>query len=154
MKKLKILLLTLSLMIPALIAPASASAKVVLNQREAFTLILGDSCTGELITVTGEIHRVIRSRVGNDGTTHLDIHVDSHGEGTGNSGSQYVWSDSRDSSTNNPVGCEFSFSFVRYARLISKGHDSNRMLRITFSFSSDVDCVLTGGSTTELVCNG
>src|SRR6266581_711625 len=68
MKKLKILLLALSLIVPALTAPASASNEVVLNQREPFTLILTDSCTGEVVTVTGEIHRVIRSRVGNDGT--------------------------------------------------------------------------------------
>ena len=155
MKKLKILLLALSLIVPALMAPASASAEVVLNQRDAFTLILSDSCTGEVVTVTGEIHRVIRSRVGNDGTTHLDIHVDSHGEGIGNSsGKQYVWNDSSDASTNNPVGCEFLHSFVRYARLISKGHETNRMLRITFSFSYDADCVLTGGSTMDLICSG
>ena len=155
MKKLKILLLALSLIVPALMAPASASAEVVLNQREPFTLILTDSCTGEVVTVTGEIHRVIRSRVGNDGTAHLDIHVDSHGEGIGNtSGKQYVWNDSSDASTNNPVGCEFLHSFVRYARLISKGHDTNLMLRITFSFSYDADCVLTGGSTMDLICSG
>jgi hypothetical protein len=155
MKKLKILLLALSLIVPALVARASASAEVVLNQRDAFTLILGDSCTGEVVTVTGEIHRVIRSRVGNDGTTHLDIHVDSHGQGIGNSsGKQYVWNDSSDASTNNPVGCEFFHSFVRYARLISKGHETNRMLRITFSFSYDADCVLTGGSTMDLICTG
>jgi len=85
MKKLKILLLALSLIVPALMAPAPASAEVVLNQRDAFTLILSDSCTGEVVTVIGETHRVIRSRVGNDGTTHFDIHVDSHGEGIGNS---------------------------------------------------------------------
>jgi hypothetical protein len=155
MKKLKILLLALSLIVPTLMAPASASAEVVLNQREAFTLILSDSCTGEVVTVTGEIHRVIRSRVGNDGTTHLDIHLDSHGEGIGNStGKRYVWNDSSDASTDNPVGCEFSFSFVRYARLISKGHDTNRILRTTFTFSYDVDCVLIGGSTMDLICNG
>jgi hypothetical protein len=87
------LLATIVLLVSSIALTPSATAAIEYNQRLPLNDDF-DSCTGEVVAVTGEQHIVGRITVDGAGQQHFGFHRNSHGTGVGDdSGAIYVLQD-------------------------------------------------------------
>ena len=130
-----------SLLLTAMIVPRGASAAVEVNIREAFT-ITEQTCTGETITITGNVHFVRRFTESASGNVISGIHLSSvSGVATSTSGVRYILRDGSTTAATNafvvPPSAE-SFTATIRLRLIAQGEsvpDDDLSFRAVFHFT-------------------
>ena len=123
---------TLCINIPA------ASANVVINERQPFSFLFFNACSGEDISVEGMFHIVTREKIGEDGSVSINERINAHGYGVGlNSGAEYVWNDTVAVEIEDIPEVSFSFRQQGFLRLIGKGRTPNLLLRGEFVFRFD-----------------
>jgi hypothetical protein len=125
-------------LIGCLVKGAPAQAAVTFNEKVPVTQVLLNPCNGELVTITGEQHLIIKETTDGAGGLHLDVFSSIHGEGLGNQGNSYVVSE-QDHNTQNIQGSadHFETTMLVDTNLISRGSAPNfvshALLHITFA---------------------
>jgi hypothetical protein len=130
-----------SLLLTAMIVPRGASAGVEVNIREAFT-VTQQTCTGETITIAGEVHFVRRFTESASGNVISGIHLNSvSGIATSASGVRYLLRDGSTTAATNaflePPSAESFTATIRF-RLIALGEsapDDDLFFRAVFDFT-------------------
>lgn len=108
-----------------LVLPSFAEA--VTTTRQEVTFAQATPCTGELITFTGEIHGIFRTTSLDESGRFQEIfHIQFHGKGTGDSGTEYIFNDEITQDANGQVGMENTF--VQSFNIIAKGSAPNLTL--------------------------
>jgi hypothetical protein len=77
------------------------------------------SCSGEVVTFTGESH-VLQHSTANDNTGHAVVHINFHLEGTGPSGTRYVVNEH----VNGTINSGAAGTFTSEARLVAVAQGS------------------------------
>lgn len=140
-----------------LISPPHASAEVLVNQRQPFTAVLFDECTGEEIQVTAEDHVLIRRRVAEDGTVYWDERINTHGTAVGlTSGREYVYNETIRFSRPAEPGpeCGFAIDFSTRVRLVAEGSYPDLFVRYSLHFEVGPTCEATFDESLESACRG
>lgn len=114
--------------------PASGNG-VFFNDRLPFSLDAPNECTGELVSVSGIFHVVVRREIQNDGTVVDRVHINAHGEGEGlETGSLYVWNDTNRALEMTTPNGDFSLTQFFRTRLVSRGAMPDLHALITETF--------------------
>jgi len=105
---------------------APAHAAVTFNEKFPVTQVLPNPCNGELVTITGEQHLIIKATEDGAGGMHLDVFSSIHGEGVGDQGNSYVVSE-QDHNTQNIQGSpdHFETTMLIDTNLVSHGSAPN-----------------------------
>jgi hypothetical protein len=124
----------------------SAQAANVFNQQIPLTLTVSDSCTGEDVDITGNLHVVVRVTADNAGGFHLGVNINSndvHGVGE-DSGIKYTGQANANGTLNLTNGATEGTLVLRLA-LESQGNASNLTVslnaHITINANGDVTAV-------------
>lgn len=136
-----------------LLAAALSSAGVVSNTTVPIppNRVLFDSCTGEGVLVTGEIHQVIVQTTDANGGTHTDMEFNVEGvSGIGLiTGTQYRGIHTETHSSNSSDSGASEFTTVIDIKLIAEGSASNLTIRDVLIHTT----VNADGTTTSTVDN-
>jgi len=144
-------------LLSSLVLPTTASTEVVVNKRQPFSAIFFDDCAGEEIQVIAEDHVLIHQRVGEDGVTYWDEHINTHGTAVGlTSSRKYVYNETiRFSRPAEPgLACGFTADFSTRVRFVSEGSEANLFVRYSFHLEVSPDCEVTFSETFEPDCRG
>ena len=145
------------LVLCVVLLPALVDAKsiVLVNQRQPFTFVLFDDCTGEDVQIVAEDHVLIVQRSDKDGTVYWDESINTHGTATGlTSGRQYVYNETiRFTRPAEPgPACGFAVDFSTRLRLVSKGLHPDLFVKYFLALDVSAGCAVTIDEAFESTC--
>jgi hypothetical protein len=153
MKSIKICLIALLMAGPALVNPFPISADMSVEKRSPMSVSLYDQCTGEMVQVTGEYHRITSTKMKANGTRQIRTQFHTHGEGVGmTSGNRYVFNDKFTQTSEDAPVCGYRSVIIRDQKLISQGAYPDRTLKITLTIDEDANCAISTSTTESLEC--
>jgi hypothetical protein len=115
-----------------------AHAEVTFNERIPTERVFANPCNGELVDVLGEQHLIVKTTEDGAGGLHISAFSSTHGEGVGNQGNIY-WFSEQDEQQQNIQGTmdHFEFTFLVHFNVISQGSAPNfvshALLHVTFA---------------------
>src|SRR6266480_1320976 len=145
MKRITVTLAVLGMLVCLCHTPRVVKAEEVFNERIPVSGAFADSCTGEIIQFTGEIHVVITNTVTPQGVTHIHQHANLHATAVGlTSGNEYeVNAQFRTSEIHSADVCGFRLTQVERDNFISKGSLPNMKVVLALTLVQDEDCFFT-----------
>jgi hypothetical protein len=153
MKSIKICLIALLMTVPALVNPFPISADRSVEERSPLSVTLYDLCTGEMVEISGEYHRITTTKMKGNGTRQVRTQFHTHGEGVGmTSGNRYVFSDRFTQTSEDGPVCGYRTVIIRNQKLISQGAYPNRTLKIALTLDEDANCAISTSTTESLEC--
>src|SRR5215216_866615 len=153
MKSIKICLIAFLMVGPALVSPSPISADMSVEKRSPMSVSLYDQCTGEMVQVTGEYHRITTTKMKANGTRQVRTEFHTHGQGVGmTSGNQYVFSDRFTQTSEDAPVCGYRTVIIRDQKLISQGEYPDRTLKIALTFIEDANFAVSTSTTESIEC--
>ena len=139
----------------ALSAAESTKAEVVFNDTLPFSFSFFNECTGEVVLISGEFHRVVSIVETGDGTIQVRNNLTAHGWGVAvDSGDKYRWNDTVLTAQIDPPGLAFTVSQDSHTRLIGLGGTPNERIVATLDLDVDEFGVVTLVRIREVICQG
>lgn len=130
----------------ALAAIAPAWGDTIANQDVPFSLTgVPDSCSSELVDVSGIAHFVLSEALDGAGGLHASLHVNVEAKGVGEtSGAAYVGNAELNANLNNlGKGSAQNLTVIVNARLNGQGSVANANLKVTFHVTASPDGTVT-----------
>ena len=153
MKSIRLCLIVLLMTVPALVNPSPISADRSVEKRSPLTFSLFDHCTGEMVQITGELHRITTTKMKANGTRQVRTQFHTHGEGVGmTSGNRYLLNDRFSQTSDDGPVCGYSTVIIRNQKLISQGAYPDRTLKIVLTLVEDANCDVTTSTRESLEC--
>jgi hypothetical protein len=116
-----------------------ASPEVLTNDRTEYTSLTINACNGELVTLAGDQHFVLKLNTGKDGSVKLSISDDLHFTGYGAStGAKYEGKESASEKEAFSVD-DFSFVIKQTVSLIGQGKATNTDMDMTMKIKVQAD---------------
>lgn len=138
--------------------PASAQAvTVTTNETIPFTNTLPNTCNGDQVTFSGNLHMTNHVTTDANGGFHLRTHVNYQNvSGTGApSGLNYRVTTTTNDTLNDPDGPQSSATIIQVVNLISQGPAPNFLLRFKFHLTINANGTTTSTITeTKIECTG
>jgi hypothetical protein len=102
------------------------------NDVVPFFAVFPDPCTGELVTLTGNLHVLVHVTENAGGGTEMKAHFQPQGiTGVGESGTMYQGTGVTQTMTENSAGPQVSSTLINNFRIISHGPSDNFTVHLT-----------------------
>ena len=143
----------LAALFAAVTAPRGSADAVVttINATVPFSAVFDDPCTGEPVTLTGNLHVLIHITQNAAGGFEAKEHFQPQGiAGVGASGTEYQGTGVTQDATEDSPGPQFDSTFINNFRIISHGTSSNYTahdtVHVTFNANGDLTAVVANDS--------
>ena len=136
----------------ALTASAFANATTTtINTVVPFSSVFPNPCTGEDVTLTGNLHVLVHMTENAAGGSEAKVHSQPQGvTGVGTSGTEYQGTGVTQAQTTDNPGPQFETTFINNFRIISHGTSSNftvhDTVHLTFNNNGDLTATVSNGS--------
>lgn len=154
------LLLGAALLASLVLRPAVALAQattVTTNETLTLSATSFNSCNGETVTLTGQVHLVTHVTTDSNGGTHFRSHQNYENvTGAGSLGNSYRAVSSNNHTVNdNGSNAQQEFTIVNRVRLISQGPADNLLINVTSHTTINANGQATSTvSNFEVICTG